>query len=324
MSNYYSGFADQIKMFVEYRKASGVWNEADYGLNLKYFDRFCAENFPDNNSLTQEMVDIWCSKRETELNKSCNKRTQAIRAFIKYLKERNMTDINIPKTLNNEPNSYFPHAFTHEELIRFFRECDNIKVRKGYHHQREIFKKITCPVFFRLLYSSGIRTTEARFLRRQDVDLQNGVLDIQKSKGKDQHYVALHETMTSLLRRYDNALDSLLPDRTYFFERILDGQLTKYWVSDNFKQLWIKANGYNSRAIAYDLRHNYAIQNINNWSIDGFEISDKLNYLSKSMGHRHFVSTTYYYSIVPRLVDTIKSKTEDGLNEIIPEVHYDE
>ena len=42
------------------------------------------------------------------------------------------------------------------------------------------------------------------------------------------------------------------------------------------------------------------------------------------MGHKKLVSTIYYYSIVPRLSETIKDKTESDLNEIIKEVNYED
>lgn len=74
----------------------------------------------------------------------------------------------------------------------------------------------------------------------------------------------------------------------------------------------------------YAFRHNYAIENINRWKEDSFEFSDKLHYLSKSMGHRQIASTLHYYSIVPRLADTIQSKTEKDFNFIVPEVDYEE
>ena len=79
-----------------------------------------------------------------------------------------------------------------------------------------------------------------------------------------------------------------------------------------------KANEKNERIVAYDLRHHYAIANINSWPDDAFEFNDKLHYLSRSMGHRFTVSTLYYYSIVPRLADKKKKKTETGFNSIIP------
>ena len=60
MSDYRSGFAQEIENFVSYRKASGTWNEHASAQNLKYFDRYCADHFADSSVLTQEMVDAWC------------------------------------------------------------------------------------------------------------------------------------------------------------------------------------------------------------------------------------------------------------------------
>ena len=185
-------------------------------------------------------------------------------------------------------------------------------------------KKITCPVFFRLLYSSGIRTTEARYLKREDVDLEHGVLNIRKTKGYDQHYVALHESMTKLLKQYDKAADSIRLDRTYFFETPNGKFYSRQWVTQTFQCLWEKANGKQNRAVAYDLRHNYAVVNINRWADDIFEFGQKLHYLSKSMGHRSIESTLYYYSITPCLADILLKKTEKSFNELLPEVEHEE
>lgn len=322
MSTYRSGFASQIQMFVDYRKASGSWNEPSYGHCIKMFDHFCADSFASETPLIQEMVDMWCAKRDSELNHSRNTRIRSIRAFIEYLQKRGLTEVVAPTLLKSEPSSYIPHAFTRDELARFFAECDSIQPHPS--RPSSVIRKLTCPVFFRLLYSSGIRTTEARLLRRKDVDLEHGILDIQKSKGYDQHYVALHKTMTNLLKQYDDTIGSIQPGRTYFFESAKGNHYPRQWVTDNFRCLWDKVNGSGSNAVAYALRHHYAVTNINNWTEDSFEFSDKLHYLSKSMGHRWTASTLYYYSIVPRLADTIRSRTEDGFNTIVPEVCYEE
>jgi len=70
---------------------------------------------------------------------------------------------------------------------------------------------MSIPVFFRLLYSSGIRTNEARLLPRENADLERGVLDIQYSKGHDQHYIVLHDSMLEIMRRYDTAIGEIVP-----------------------------------------------------------------------------------------------------------------
>jgi len=321
MSIYKSGFSDCVERFVNYRKASGSWNEPNHGLNIKLFDHFCAKNYP-GKELCQEMVDTWCAQRKTELNRSCYTRTQVIRNFIDYLRKRELTKAVSVTPPKPEKSKYVPYAFSREELLKFFYACDSIVPYKQM--RQSWLRKIVCPVFFRLLYSSGIRTTEARYLRREDVDLTHGVLNIRKSKGYDQHYVALHTSMTKLLRKYDRTVNKLQPNRTYFFQKADGTHYTRDWIKFNFAALWIKANGKENRPVAYDLRHNYAITNINSWDCDAFGFSDKLTFLSKSMGHRWIGATLYYYSFVPNLANIIREKTEAGFNAIVPEVAYED
>jgi integrase len=193
-----------------------------------------------------------------------------------------LTDVRAPEVIHTKNVKYIPHAFTSMELHNFFKACDSIDLK--YNRLQSKLRKLQCPVFFRLLYSSGIRTTEARFLRVQDVDLGHGVLDIRKSKGYDQHYVALHETMTELLQRYESAIQKIQANRTYFFETSKGTHFSRDWVEDNFTALWKSANGTTGNVVAYDLRHNYATENINSWENDPFAASENLHFLSKSMG----------------------------------------
>lgn len=311
-----------IERFVEYRKASGSWNELNYGLNIKLFDHFCADNYLPGAMLMQEMVDAWCAKRPTESNCSHNCRTRIVRTFIEYLRQRNLTDVIPNPTFKPESKTYAPYAFEEDELRRFFHECDSIQPYLG--RLQSVVRKLTMPVIFRLLYSTGMRTTEARLLRVENVNLDNGIIDIQKSKGYDQHYVVMHETMTCIMAQYNQAISEIQPFRTYFFQSMKGSHYSRVWLQKNFRSIWVQANGTAGLPVAYDIRHHYAITNINNWIDDGFDFSDKLHFLSKSMGHRHIESTRYYYSIVPRLADTLIEKTEFGFNAIVPEVTYDE
>jgi integrase len=322
MSKFKSGFSELAEKFVLYRKASGSWNEPCYGLNIRLFDQYCADNFGAGSTLSQEMVDAWCAKRTTESNRSHDTRTRIVRTFIDYLRQRGLTDVLPVATFKPEPTTYIPHAFEDDELRRFFDACDSITPYLGRH--ASVVRKLTIPVIFRLLYSTGMRTTEARLLKRDNVDLAQGVIDIQKSKGYDQHYVVTHDTMTSLMARYDRAISGLQPSREYFFQSIKGSCYCREWLRDNFCALWKEANGPLASPVPYDLRHHYAIVNINSWVDAGFGFSDRLEYLSKSMGHRHIESTRYYYSIVPRLADTLMEKTEAGFNAIVPEVFDDE
>jgi site-specific recombinase XerD len=318
MHEFESFLAPVMESFIAFRKASGRWNDFD-AQNLRYFNRHCAEMFPGAMELTQEMVDVWCRRRDTELSNTCRGRIYVIHHFICYLKERGLTEINEPPIPTKAPRIYIPHAFTEEELVNFFKACDNLPTTP---RRRDILsRRIIVPVFFRLLLSSGIRTTEARLLRVDDVKLDDGILNIRHSKGSSQHFVVLHDSMLSLMRRYDNAIRMLYPEREYFFQSFRGSCLTNQWVVVNFRQLWRKYN--TSHAVAYELRHNYAIENINQWVGEGFNFYDKLLYLSRSMGHSELESTKYYYSLVPALSGILSRLTGENFNNTIPDLNWD-
>ena len=320
MNKFTSFLAPLMQDYVFYQKASGHFNEACYAPNLILFDRHCTKQYRQAALLSQEMVNIWCSKRDTETNNSCRSRIYVVASFIRYLRKRGKADVAEPMIPRKERRTYIPHAFTDVELKNFFCACDSLPCVPRTAEQR--CRKITVPVFFRLLYSSGIRTNEARMLKVEDVDLCHGIVNIRYSKGHAQHYVVLHDSMLDLLKIYDAAIQKQYPDRTYFFPARKDTFHRRFWVQKNFRELWDKYN--HSHATAYELRHHYAIENINHWTGEGFGFDAKLLYLSKSMGHSTLESTKYYYSLVPAIADILEEKTGMDFQSIIPEVDYEE
>ena len=70
---------------------------------------------------------------------------------------------------------------------------------------------------FRLLYSTGMRTTEVRLLRVIDVDIPHAVINIRKSKNSIEHFVALHPETAALLENYDAVAEKVMPIREIYF-----------------------------------------------------------------------------------------------------------
>lgn len=309
-----SFLADTIKKYITYRQASGR-TSFSYVKNVIFFDHYCAKEYAFATKLTQEMVDNWCKQRPTEVNNSCISRIYPVFNFLRYAKQRGLVDIQIPMAPKSTLRTYIPHAFTKEELQNFFNACDTLEIRKGLGGD---LRKITIPVFFRLLYSSGMRTTEVRLLRTKDVNLENGVINIRYSKGHNQHFVVLHNTMLDLMRIYDSAISQLISNRNFFFPATSDKGYSDPWVGYFFRKLWFLNN--KAYATAYELRHHYAVENINKWIGEGLQTHMRLLSLSKSMGHIDVESTKYYYSLVPGLSDIIENTSQEAFNEIIPNI----
>lgn len=283
-----------------------------------YYNKYENSGSPET---AQDAVNKWFQKRETESNNSCRSRSFPVFGFIRYANQRDLLSLEIPELPDGLPCSYVPHIFTEDELKKFFYACDYVPLI--FNNTKNIIRKFTIPVIYRTLYSTGMRTFESRALLCRNVDLTTGIINIERSKHNIQHYIVFHDSCRTMLTEYNEKMSSLCPDREYFFPGT--GKypyLTKDRLCENFKKIWNQVSA--SYAKPYDFRHNYAIQNINSWTGDVYSQFSKLVYLSKTMGHVTLDSTRYYYSYSPQMAELIKKHTADEMENILPEVNFDD
>lgn len=315
MYEYSTERASILEAFVKYRIASNRWNPVSEK-KLVYFDRYCSKNFPDTRGINQQMLDGWCTQRETEDKQSFIDRCHPAIQLVKYLIKRGDNSISIPKMPTRKKRNHIPHIFGDDELISFFNECDmRVKMAPT---KEKAFRALTIAVMFRLLYSSGMRTTEVRLFSPSDVDFDNAVINIRETKGDIQHYVALHNDAVKMLSSYDLKAQRIYPERKVFFPWKEGEPLSSTMLGYEFHKVWDSVSTV--KAVPYDFRHSYAVMNINNWIGKGFEFYDKFLYLSKSMGHTSLESTKYYYSIAPIMANIIDNESGKGFDAIVPEV----
>jgi len=308
--------AGLFNQFVNHRKTSGRWSYV-YDVTLRSFDIHCATLYPNATALTQEMVDTWCIKRRSENLHSQGKRIAVVNSFLRYAYDRGLLNLEWNSIPTHDPGNMSlkkPHAFTDIELRNFFYACDHIQI--SYNGLMQRLMKLTIPVFFRLLFSTGMRTNEARNLDAEDVDLKHGIINIRHTKGYIEHRVALHPTMKERLAEYDTAVNKLIPNRKCFFPSYYDKYYSLAWMDYNFERLWFKYNHH--QASSYHLRHNFATTNINNWPAQAEKFNRNLLYLSRSMGHSTVETTMYYYNFTPKLAEILKERKTETFNEIIP------
>lgn len=96
MKTYHSFLKPFMDSFVRFMEASLHWN-GNYEYNLYRFDAYICQEFPDGKELRQEMVDSWCRKKEGEKGSTCNSRINVVIAFMKYLNERQISDVAVPQ-----------------------------------------------------------------------------------------------------------------------------------------------------------------------------------------------------------------------------------
>ena len=311
-----SFLAVEMENFIARKKTENSWSNTYYE-NLHYFDNYIYTHYPASTELTQVMMD-WCKPRSTENGNSTRFRTTPIWNFVSYLRDRDKTDVTILRCCANVPVELIPHFFSKDELSRFFRACDIFwyKCYKSHHTFPRLINMLELPVFFRLLFSTGMRTLEARELKRSDIDFQTGVVNIEKSKGVGKHRVVLHETMLKLLCKYDQTIEKVFPERIYLFPAAGDKPHRAAWEGYHFRNIWTHISQESARS--YDFRHHYATTNISQWKEHGFEFSSKLLFLSRSMGHKDIQSTFGYFHLTPMLTDKLRTNCGEAFNELLP------
>lgn len=309
--------AEMIDKYIFYLKASNHLSRFTHKTLIR-FNKYCALLGPDVTILTDDIVKRWCGKRPDEKCKSRNLRILPVRKFLRYTNKHGWTNVLIPENLPIEKSTYIPHGFHEDELSAFFHATATIKLVGWQNELKFKLRTILIPVFFRLLYSTGMRTNEARMLKCEDVDLTSGIINIAHSKGLDQHRVALHPTMWDLLKQYNEAMERLLPGRKIFFPNHNDNFYGIAWQAKVFRNIWKTISSEPARA--YDLRSLYAVTNINSWDYDGTEWFDKLLYLSRSMGHKKIESTCYYYQLVPLFFKQLEELSGQALHDLLPDL----
>jgi integrase/recombinase XerD len=75
------------------------------------------------------------------------------------------------------PARYIPHIYTDQELAALFTQTDRCR-----YCSQVPLRHLVMPVLFRTIYACGLRASEARLLRADDVDITTGVLQIRDSR----------------------------------------------------------------------------------------------------------------------------------------------
>lgn len=316
-SPFKSLFAKQIQEMIQFKKALG-YAETSYDNYLQNFDRFCIQNYPHESTLTKEIVMEWGRKGAKESVKSVKRRIIAIREFGRYLNFIGIDACVVPLEMFGRAKPFVPYIFTDAELIAFFRASDRIPP-----HKLSPYRQLDIPVLFRLLYCCGLRPNEIRHLRRCEMNLETGIINITETKRHKDRTVAVAPDMLALCRKYDTVMSIAYVDREYFFQNPNGDTYSRDWVERHFWKCWKLAgitSFHGSSPRVFDFRHNYATRVLQKWMDDGKDLYTYLPYLSAYMGHSAFSETSYYIHLLPeRLVQT-PSIDWGKFNAFIPEV----
>ncbi|HWS59369.1 MAG TPA: site-specific tyrosine recombinase/integron integrase [Flavobacterium sp.] len=191
-----------------------------------------------------------------------NQVTNAIKLFFQTIRETKMMvdKIHRPKNAKTLPN-----VLSKEETFRLIDLTTNLKHK----------------TLLALVYSSGLRISEALNMKLTDIDSQRMLIHVKNAKGKKDRYTLLSTKVLGLLKEYY----VIYKPKTYLFEGQFGEQYSSRSAQSVLHQSAKKA-GITKKISLHTLRHSFATHLLENGT--------DLRYIQDLLGHSSPKTTMIY------------------------------
>ena len=166
-----------------------------------------------------------------------------------------------------------------------------------------------------------MRVSEALALDREDVDLEQGILTIRRTKFRKSRLVPLHESTCQVLAAYARARDRVVrrPTTAAFFLSECGTRVTGCTTRGNFAQVSravglrqaVPGRRHGRGPRLHDLRHRFAVRTLVDWYRSGVDVERELPKLATYLGHVHVNDTYWYIEAVPELLELATRRLEN-------------
>lgn len=208
-----------------------------------------------------------------------------------------LKEIEMEKTFFKSKEKFFARSLDTKEITLLFEIIDDLSKTKK--------EKLLYQTIYRLLYSTGLRISEALNLKKAHYSRENGILLIEKSKNNITRNVCLSNSMKKIFDKY---LDSLnINDDDKIFN--ISAQKVRIFFS-----LAIVVSSLEPCRI-HDLRHIFAVNALDKLLKNNDEYK-ALYLLQVFMGHSNITSTEYYLRLTKNQIKNLRKK-EETINEFI-------
>jgi len=212
-------------------------------------------------------------KRQNPSTVSAN--ISAIGFFFANVLGKNIT-LKHPK--RNKP---IPEVLSLKEIKSMIDATENIKHR----------------LVIKLLYGCGLRVSELVNLRKDDLNVNEGLIHIRLSKGRKDRFVKIPDSLKDGLVNY-----SKLSNGEILFASNRGGKLTTATIQKIVKNSARKA-GINKNVHPHTLRHSFATHLL--------EQGIDLRIIQKLLGHSDIRTTQIYLSVSNQTIRNVKSPLDD-------------
>lgn len=313
-----SFLASEFESYIEHRRNSGYSPRDQVLVDLRRFDEFIAENCTEE-VFSKENADRWIEKRENESPTGHYKRINNSKNFFLFIYPRGY-DIFLFDDVKNPPKTFVPHIYTEDEIKRYFDIVDN------YESRMNRYSVIQLPVLFRLLYCCGTRINETLAIKKEDVDLDNGVIHLTNTKNQKERYIVLSDEVLHLMRDFADKTFYAIRDNEYIFRNTHGRRLGRDSVEEIHHDILRRAgipdlrDGKGPRI--HDWRHTFTVHAFKHMADNGIDMYVALPILSTYLGHGTIMATEYYLRLTLELFPSIEEKMSKTADAVFGEISY--
>lgn len=207
-----SPFTEDLNNMIDLMVVSGG-AESTYMPLAKNFDTFCANEHPECRELTEWLILEWLRPVMKEEPTVIHQRICFMNGFAKYLNNVGKPAFMLHNRFTCGRTLFIPYIFTDDDLTRLFHVIDTNEK-----HGNQ-FQQIQFCVYYRLIYTCGLRPSEGRTLKKKNVDLHSGEITIECSKERRSRIVVMSDDMKALVAKYLTLLNTCFPDADFLFPK---------------------------------------------------------------------------------------------------------
>jgi len=329
MNDYYtynSKFAPYIEGLLKEKEQKGQLKSTMFKCFMLEFDRFFLEYEIEDIHIKRDTIILWRSTRINDNERNLYHKYVAWVHLCKYLCSLGI-ECYIPRTpKQGRQNDYIPYIFTHDEIQTIFSICDKMRAIANY-NTSPLF---VMPALCRLLYSTGIRIGEALAIKNEDVDFENCVIYINKSKNGQQRLAVINNSLLPVLKQYKDFRKQIplkdigLPKCHFFVTQL--GKPCRYGNINMWFHRVLYFSGIPKQACPnspriHDLRHTAAVHAMEKLVKNGTDIYCALPLISAFLGHKNVSSTETYVRLTCEMFPDLINM-EGVTSYVFPQVQY--
>jgi integrase/recombinase XerD len=256
---------EQIEKFKQWMR-SKRYSESTlntYSEALKSFLVFYREK--SITEITNEDVIVYNNEYIVKNNLSASYQNQIVNAVKLFFKTMQETKIVVDKIHRPKRSKTLPNVLSKEEVFKIIELTTNLKHK----------------TLLALIYSSGLRISEALNMKLSDIDSKRMLIHVKNAKGKKDRYTLLSTKVLVLLREYY----VIYKPKTYLFEGQYGGSYSSRSAQTVLQEAAIKAS-ISKHISLHTLRHSFATHLL--------ESGTDLRYIQDLLGHSSPKTTMIY------------------------------